>query len=198
MEALKRDIPHQTLARIHGTLIEFLEPRRGLDPSAILNMGFPKLSSMITELCDDYQLQTLVDYEELAKYYRANSEGYPATARPPAPPGTKWQITIMGDSTWNWKSTTKVDGLKAQHEVTSIPRKMNQLRATTIPLDMPSTQLLCKATSKSRKLARQYPACRGTLRMGSRGQDIGLGGQRQLVDPVEPKGAHARRSQSSR
>ena len=27
---------------------------------------------MITELCDDYQLQTLVDYEELAKYYRAN------------------------------------------------------------------------------------------------------------------------------
>ena len=101
---------------------------------------------MITELCNDYQLQTLVVYEELAKYYRSHSEGYPATARPPAPPGMKWQITIVGDSTWSWKNTTKVDGLKPQHEVTSIPRKMNQLRATKIPLDMPSTQLLCTAT----------------------------------------------------
>ena len=73
MEALKRETPHQTLARIHGALIEFLEPRRGLDPSAMLNLGFSKLSYVITELCNDYQLQTLVDYEELAKYYRVNS-----------------------------------------------------------------------------------------------------------------------------
>ena len=63
----------------------------------------------------------------------------------------------MGDSTWNWKSTTKVDGLKAQHEVTSIPRKMSQLRATKIPLDMPSTQLLCKATFKSRNWLDNIP-----------------------------------------
>ena len=63
----------------------------------------------------------------------------------------------MGDSTWKWKSTTKVDGINAQHEGTSIPRKMNQLRATKIPLDKSSTQLLCKATFKSRNWLDNIP-----------------------------------------
>ena len=105
---------------------------------------------MITELCNDYQLQTAVDYNALAKFYRGSSEGYPATARdrPAADKTKKWSITIMGDSTWNWKVTTKIGTAKAQHEVTYLPRKINSLRVTKIPLDMPSTQIFCKGAFK--------------------------------------------------
>ena len=144
----QRALPHQTLAKIHGTLAELLQPQRP-DPTAVLNLSFSKLSSLITELCNDYQPQTLVDYEALAIHYRAGSEGYPATARPPPPPPKKWQAATMGDSTWDWKTTTEIGGAKPQHEVTSLPRTMNQLRATKIPLDMLATQLLCKGNFSS-------------------------------------------------
>jgi hypothetical protein len=96
---------------------------------------------LTTELCSDYGLYPLVDYEELAICYRSCSEGYPAAARDRlvVDKAKKWSIAIMGDSTWNWKVTTKVPGSNAKHVPKSITRRITYLDVTTIPLDTPST-----------------------------------------------------------
>ena len=118
---------------------------------------------MTTELCSDYELYPLVDYQELAKCYRSCSEGYPAAARdrPVVDRTKKWSITIMGDSTWNWKVTTKVEGSKAKHDVKSITRKITYLNATKIPLDTPSTHILCRGAFKCRTWLDGIPSVGG-------------------------------------
>ena len=91
----------------------------------------------------------------------------------------------MGDSTWNWKVTTKVPGSKAQHDVKSLTRKIKFLNATKIPLDMPSTQILCKGSFKCKDWLNGIPAVGGLSGWDREGNIFNLGGQWQYVDQIK-------------
>ena len=82
---------------MYGDAAEFVQPHQ-LDPKAVVGLGFSKMSALVPELCNKYELRQLVDYEALATTYRAGSEGYPTTSTPRGDDGG-WQITVMSDST---------------------------------------------------------------------------------------------------
>ena len=85
-----RSTPHNTLGRIYGVIAEFVQPRQ-LDLKAVIGLGPSKMSALIAELCNKYELRQLVDYEALATTYRAGSEGYPTTS-------TRAGATVAGRS----------------------------------------------------------------------------------------------------
>ena len=91
----------------------------------------------------------------------------------------------MGDSSWNWKVTTKVGAMKAQHDVTNLTRKISSLRVTKITIDMASTQILRRGALKCTGWLSGIPSVGGLSGWDREGKIYNLGGQWQYVDQVE-------------
>ena len=111
--------PTSTRARIHNITRQVLEPQQ-VDPQAVTVPQFSEVASSAQQLCQKHDLYPLVDLQELINAVVASggdpsgpnaassSGGDPSgevAGRRIDPP---WKVTIMGDSTWWWKTSRKV------------------------------------------------------------------------------------------